>query len=467
MGPKPRILIADDEPVTMELVVERLVAEGYEVEMVSGGKEAVETAGNSSFKVVLTDLWMPDMSGMEVLAHFVKHYPETPVIVLTGFGTIVTAVEAMKHGAYDYLSKPANLDEIVLTLKRAIEHKDLKEENAARRILEQLRPDRLIGQSVPMQHLYRIVKRVAKTDSTVLVTGESGTGKELIANAIHNQSPRRDMPFVPINCGAIPEELLESELFGHEKGAFTGAFRERRGRFELANKGTVFLDEIGEMSPKLQVKLLRFIQETKFQRVGGSRTVEVDVRILAATNKDLERAVAENKFREDLFYRLNVIPIHVPPLRERAGDIAVLIQHFLKQHCLKKNIAQKRMSEAAIASLEQYDWPGNVRELENVIERLVILTDTDEIQFQDLPKRMQAAEPALEHAEAACSIELGQDGINLKETLDNLENRLIIDALQRAGGVKNKAAKLLGLNRTTLIEKMKKKQIDFPLSGVI
>ncbi|MGA2937095.1 MAG: sigma-54 dependent transcriptional regulator [Syntrophobacteraceae bacterium] len=461
---KPRILIADDEPLTLELVVERLQAEGYEVEVVSDGNEAIEAAGKSSFKLVLTDLLMPGMGGMEVLAHFVKHYPETPVIVLTGFGTIETAVEAIKRGAYDYLSKPANLDEISLTLKRAINHKDLKEENVALRsqIQEQHRPDRLIGQSSAIHHLYRIIKRVAKTDSTVLITGESGTGKELVANGIHYQSPRRDMPFVPINCGAIPEELLESELFGHEKGAFTGAFKERRGRFELANKGTVFLDEIGEMSPKLQVKLLRFLQETKIQRVGGSRTVEVDVRILAATNKDLERAVAESQFREDLFYRLNVIPIHVPPLRERTGDIALLIQHFLKQHCLKKNIPQKQMSEAAIESLEQYDWPGNVRELENVIERLVILTDTDEIQLLDLPKRMQVTQQP-----EATHIELGQDGINLKETLDTLENRLIVDALQRAGGVKNKAAKLLGLNRTTLIEKMKKKQIDFPSSSLL
>jgi transcriptional regulator with GAF, ATPase, and Fis domain len=265
------------------------------------------------------------------------------------------------------------------------------------------------------------------------------------------------MPFVPINCGAIPEELLESELFGHEKGAFTGAFKERRGRFELANKGTIFLDEIGEMSPKLQVKLLRFLQETKFQRIGGSRTIEVDVRILAATNKDLERAVAQNEFREDLYYRLNVIPIHVPPLREREGDVRLLIQHFLDRHCRKKNIPPKRMSPGAMASFEQYEWPGNVRELENMIERLVILTDPEEIQIHDLPARMQAAQQVEPRV-----IELGEDGINLKETLDDLENRLILDALQRAGGVKNKAAKMLGLNRTTLIEKMKKKQIDFP-----
>ncbi len=459
MALKPRILIADDEPVTLELIVERLQMEGYEVEVVSGGQQAIEAAEKSTFKVVLTDLSMPDMGGMEVLAHFTTHYPETLVIVLTGFGTVATAVQAMKRGAYDYLSKPANPDELVLTLKRAVEHKELKEENVVLRsqIQEHNRIGRLIGQSQPMQQLYRIIRRVAKTDSTVLVTGESGTGKELIANAIHYQSARRDMPFVPINCGAIPEELLESELFGHEKGAFTGAFKERRGRFELANKGTIFLDEIGEMSPKLQVKLLRFLQETKFQRIGGSRTIEVDVRILAATNKDLERAVAQNEFREDLFYRLNVIPIHVPPLRERESDVRLLIQHFLDRHCQKKNIQLKRMSTAAMASFEQYEWPGNVRELENMIERLVILTDTEEIQVHDLPARMQAAqqvEPRI--------IELGEDGINLKETLDDLENRLILDALQRSGGVKNKAAKMLGLNRTTLIEKMKKKQIDFP-----
>ena len=401
---------------------------------------------------------MPGIGGLDVLAYFTRNCPETLVIVLTGFGTVETAVEAMKRGAYDYLSKPANLDEIVLTLKRAIELKDLQDENVLLRtqVEDHQRIDRLIGQSSAMQTLYRIIRRVSKTDSTVLVTGESGTGKELIANAIHFHSTRHDMPFVPINCGAIPEELLESELFGHEKGAFTGAFKERRGRFELAHKGTVFLDEIGEMSPKLQVKLLRFLQETKFQRIGGSRTIEVDVRIVAATNKDLERAVTENEFREDLFYRLNVIPIHVPPLREREGDIPLLIQHFLKQHCQKKDIPQKKMSRAAIESLELYDWPGNVRELENVIERLVILTDNDEIQVGDLPKRMQIPQQV-----EVKRIELGNDGINLKETLDELENRLILDALQRSGGVKNKAAKLLGLNRTTLIEKMKKKQIDF------
>jgi len=454
---KHRILIADDEPITLEFVVDRLQQEGYEVEVVTCGEEAIEASKTTNFKVVLTDLSMPGIGGMGVLEHFTANFPETLVIVLTGHSSVETAVEAMKRGAYDYLSKPANMDEILLTLKRAVELKDLKEENVLLRSqIQEKRMDRLIGQSAPMQNLYRIIRRVAKADSTVMITGESGTGKELIANAIHYYSDRRDMPFVPINCGAIPEELLESELFGHEKGAFTGALKERRGRFELAHRGTVFLDEIGEMSPKLQVKLLRFLQETKFQRIGGSRTIEVDVRILAATNKDLEKAVTDGSFREDLFYRLNVIPIHVAPLREREGDIPILIEYFLKQHCQKKAIPPKKISPAAAGSLRLYDWPGNVRELENVMERLVILTENDEIDVQDLPRRMQVQQQI-----EIRRVELGEEGINLKETLDELENRLILDALQRAGGVKNKAAKLLGLNRTTLIEKMKKKQIDF------
>ena len=459
MSAPPRILFVDDEPLTLDLVVERLQEEGYEVQVAANGSEAIAAAKRAGFNVVLTDLSMPGVSGLELVAHFTEKYPETLVIVLTGFGTIETAVEAMKRGAYDYLSKPANLDEIVLTLKRALELKDLKEENLLLRshIQEHHRLHEMIGQSQAMQGLYKIIRRVAKTDSTIMVTGESGTGKELIANAIHFYSNRRDMNFVPINCGAIPEELLESELFGHEKGAFTGAIRERRGRFELAHKGTVFLDEIGEMSPKLQVKLLRFLQETKFQRVGGSRTIDVDVRIIAATNKDLEKAVADSQFREDLYYRLNVIPLHIAPLRERNGDVPLLVEHFLSQHCRKKDISLKTISRAALSSLVQYDWPGNVRELENVIERLVILTDNDEIQVQDLPKRMQVEEPVEME-----QIELGEGGIDLKQLLDDLENRLIWDALQKSGGVKNKAAKMLGLNRTTLIEKMKKKQISFP-----
>lgn len=456
-----RILLVDDSKTTLELISERLEQEGYGVHCASSATEAFTKASQNSYDIVITDLVMPKADGMEVLAHFTEHYPETIVILLTGYATIETAVEAMKRGAFDYLTKPAKLDEISLVLKRAQELIALKAENVLLRsqLQELHRFDRMVGRSRPMQALYKIIERVAKTDSTVLILGESGTGKELIANAIHSSSPRRDKPLVPINCGAIPEELMESELFGHERGAFTGALKERKGRFELANWGTVFLDEIGEMSQKLQVKLLRFLQERKFERVGSSRTIEVDVRVLAATNKDLEEEVAASKFREDLFYRLNVIPIHVPPLRERTGDIPLLVQHFLLQHCQKKEIPQKTMSSATLDVLLHYDWPGNVRELENVIERLVILVEADEIQVDDLPPRMRRHESS----EARPLMEIGDEGVDLKKILDDLENHLILEALKKSGGVKNKAANLLGLNRTTLIEKLKKKRIHFPL----
>jgi len=455
-----RILLVDDSRATLELISERLDQEGYGVHCASSAAEAFTRASQTSYDIVITDLVMPQAGGMEVLAHFAEHYPETIVILLTGYATIETAVEAMKRGAFDYLTKPAKLDEIVLVLKRAQELTALRAENVLLRsqLRELCRFDRIIGKSHPMQALYKMIERVAKTDSTVLILGESGTGKELIANAIHLSSPRRDKPFVPINCGAIPEELMESELFGHERGAFTGALKERKGRFELANWGTVFLDEIGEMSQKLQVKLLRFLQERTFERVGSSRTIEVDVRVIAATNKDLEHEVAEARFREDLFYRLNVIPMLVPPLRERSGDIPLLVHHFLQQHCQKKEIPLKTMARNAIEILLHYEWPGNVRELENVIERLVILVETDEIQVEDLPQRMRRQEVASAHP----LMEIGEEGIDLKKILDDLENHLILEALRKSGGVKNKAAGLLGLNRTTLIEKLKKKRIHYP-----
>jgi len=456
------ILLVDDNPTTLEVTVEGLKEEGYDVEVASSGEEGISKAGGKSYDIVITDLAMPGMNGMDVLAHLTERHPEITVVVLTGYGTIETAVEAMKRGAFEYLTKPAKLDEILLVIRRAQEIRTLKAENTFLRsqLQDQYRFEKIVGQSLPMQQLYRMMQRVAKTDSTVLVTGESGTGKELIANAIHYGSERRDNPFVPINCGAIPEELLESELFGYEKGAFTGAFKTRKGRFELANKGTAFLDEIGEMSPKLQVKLLRFLQERKFERIGDSRSIEVDVRIIAATNKDMEKAVADGEFREDLYFRLNVVPIHVPPLRRREGDIPVLVQHFMRQHCEKMSITPKRVSKEALKCLESYEWPGNVRELENLMERLLILTESDEIGVHDLPQRMR------HKADSSFSLqlELGEEGIDLKKTLDELESRLILEALKRTGGVKNQAAKALGLKRTTLIEKMKKKRIEYPSS---
>jgi len=459
----PKILVVDDEPLTLELIVESLGAEGYTVDAASNGVDAIDKAKSTAYDAVITDLVMPGMDGMEVLQHFTENYPDSIVIVLTGYGTIETAVQAVKRGAFDYLTKPAKLDEITLILKRAQELKSLKAENVLLRsqLQERTTFKKIIGQSSPVHALYRTIQRVSKTDSTVLITGESGTGKELIANAIHYSSERRDKPFVPINCGAIPEELLESELFGHERGAFTGALKDRKGRFELAHQGTVFLDEIGEMSQKLQVKLLRFLQEKKFERIGGSRIIQVDVGIIAATNKNLEKAVTDGEFREDLFYRLNVIPIHVPPLREREGDIPLLIHHFLRRHCTEKEVPLKRISKEALEALENYKWPGNVRELENLIERLVILTEGDDIQLEDLPTRIRQALP--KRACPQVAFEITKEGIDLKKTLDDLEDRLIMDALKRAGGVKNKAAQLLGLNRTTLIEKMKKKKLTYTL----
>lgn len=455
-----KVLLVDDELLALELISENLQKNGYLVDLASSGSEALDRAKRKSFDVMVTDLAMPGMSGLELLSHFQQNYPDTAVIVLTGFGSIETAVEAVKKGAFDYLTKPANMDEILLALDRIQELKMLKAENVMLRsqLQERYQFENIVGRSVPMEALYKTVRRVAKADSTVLLIGESGTGKELIANAIHFSSDRRNKPFVPINCGAIPEELLESELFGHERGAFTGALKERKGRFELGHQGTVFLDEIGEMTPKLQVKLLRFLQERKFERVGGTRTMQVDVRILAATNKDLEKAVRDGEFREDLYYRINVIPIRIPPLRERDGDIPLLAQHFLKCHCSDKGIPPKKLSNSAMAALEGYEWPGNVRELENLMERLVILTEEDIIELSDLPDRVrQQQQPSRSLAYPS----IDGAGIDLKQILDDLESKLILEALRKANGVRAKAAQLLSLNRTTLVEKIKKKNLTY------
>lgn len=454
-----RILIADGSPVELLALSERLAEAGFTVDQATCAAEIFAKVAQRFYDVVVTDLNMPEVDGLAFLSQLAEHSPDTAVIILTGHGSIESAVEAMKKGAFDYFSKPADLETLVLAIQRAQEFMTFKAENVLVRSQLQgcYRFDNIIGQSKPMQELFRMIQRVARTDSTVLIMGESGTGKELIANAIHHHSVRADRPFVPINCGAIPEELMESELFGHERGAFTGALRERKGRFEIAHGGTVFLDEIGEMSPKLQVKLLRVLQERKFERVGSSRTIEVDVRVIAATNKNLEDSVASGKFREDLYYRLNVIPFHVPPLREREGDVRLLVQYFLQQHCHKKDIPLKGINKAALESMHSYNWPGNVRELQNVIERLVILTDNDEIQAEELPARMREMKPS----GPPTLVNLGSNGIDLKKTLDDLEYHLILEALKKAQGVKNQAAKYLGLNRTTLIEKMKKRKITY------
>ncbi len=452
------ILVVDDSPDIRFTMSEVLRAKGFSVESASDGQEAIDILDNRFFDIVLTDLSMPRKTGMDVLRFVTQHSPETICIIITGFGSIQGAVEALKMGAYDYLCKPIKPDEVTILIDKALELRDLKRENKS--LKKELKTrygfENIVGSSKAMQEVFGLVEKVADTDSTVLITGESGTGKELIAHAIHYASDRKDGPFIPVNCAAIPEELLESELFGHEKGAFTHAIKTRIGRFELANKGTIFLDEIGEMSPSLQVKLLRVLQERKFERVGGVKTISVDIRVVSATNQDLEIAVKEGRFREDLFYRLNVIPIHVPPLRERRSDIPLLAKHFLKKYCSGKKRCVEGITDEALDILTRYDWPGNVRELENIMERMVILANGKMITKDDLPYQILEKTGGVPGQAIPGDLEFPEDGLSLSQAVSELEKRLILKALERTGGVKNRAAKLLKMNRTTLIEKMKK-----------
>ncbi|HID96671.1 MAG TPA: sigma-54-dependent Fis family transcriptional regulator [Thermodesulfobacteriaceae bacterium] len=459
------VLVVDDSPDIRDIMAEVLKDEGFTVELASDGKEAEEKISKRFFDIVLTDLSMPRKDGMELLCFLRKNCPETICIIMTGYGTIQGAVEAMKQGAFEYLTKPVKPEEVMVVIDKAMDVRALKRENQTlRQAIRTLSgSDRIIGSSEAMQQVFRLVERVAATNSTVLITGESGTGKELIAHAIHYASDRKDKPFIPVNCAAIPEELLESELFGHEKGAFTHAIRTRIGRFELANKGTIFLDEIGEMSPALQVKLLRALQERKFERVGGVKTIQVDIRVVAATNIALEKAVREGKFREDLYYRLNVIPIHVPPLRKRRSDIPLLIEHFLQKFCGKKKTCVNGIEKNALDCLVAYNWPGNVRELENIIERVVILSNGPKISLDDLPESIlkSAGKYPVSYITSSLTT-LPAEGFSLSAAVESLEKSLIIQALERTGGVKNRAAKLLQMNRTTLIEKMKKQKLMTP-----
>ncbi len=449
-----RILIADDEERNREFLKELLEIEGFEVETANDGKDALEILEEMDFDLVLTDLKMPKADGLAVLEALQRINPQAVAIVFTGYGSIDTAVKAMKLGAYDYITKPLKIEEIMIVVQRALEHRKLTLENAMlrRQLKRKYKFDNIVGDSEKMQEVFRLVEKIANTDSTVLVYGESGTGKELIARAIHFNSDRRERPLIPVNCGAIPEELLESELFGHEQGAFTGATRTRIGRFELGNGGTIFLDEIGDMSPALQVKVLRVLQEHEFERVGGMKTIKVDIRVIAATNKDLEKHVAEGRFREDLFYRLNVIPITLPPMKERRSDIPLLVNHFIQMYNAKNKHRITGVSPEAMELLMNYDWPGNVRELENMIERIVILKGEEMIDPSDLSEKVLASTPRSLHP----SIKIPEGGISFNTAITEFERELILQALNRTNWVKNKAAKLLNLNRTTLVEKMKK-----------
>lgn len=453
-----KVLVVDDEQSVLISISMIIRQKGYEVVTAETGAEAIELAESSYFNLLITDLFLPDTDGIELLKKITQIHPTIKSIVLTGNGSIETSVQAMKAGAEDYLLKPFRNDEVLLTVERILEKQVLQKENIAlkRSLKKKYKFDNIVGNSEVMQKLYRVIEKVADTNSTVLILGASGTGKELVAKTLHYNSSRATHAFVPVHCGAIPENLLESELFGHEKGAFTGAIACRLGRFELANSGTIFLDEIGDMSPQLQVKLLRVLQEREFERVGGTKTIKVDIRIIAATNKNLEKAVEERSFREDLYYRLNVIPINVPPLKDREGDILLLINYFLDYFNKTKEKNITGISPAALSILKSHSWPGNVRELENVVERLVIMVGEGEIGTDDFSDNLAKGIRKV----SVNNFHLPEDGIDFMTVVNDFENNLILQAMHRASGVKNKAAKLLRLNRTTLVEKIKKKKLD-------
>ena len=441
-----RILVVDDEPAQRELVSGFLRKRGFEVDEAAGGQAALARFTQEPFDLVLTDQRMPDLSGLDLLQRLRAVTPEAAVIVMTAYGTIETAVGAIKAGATDYLSKPINLDELLHRIEQVRERQRLLGENRELRaaLEERHRVEGIIGDSGRMQEVLSLVRRVAGSDATVLIRGESGTGKELIARAIHHASPRAAGPLVAVNCAALPEGLLESELFGHEKGAFTGAAASRKGRFELADGGSIFLDEIGDLPLHLQVKLLRVLQERQFERVGGTRTIPVNVRVLAATHRSLEALVREGRFRDDLYYRINVVTLLLPPLRERREDLPPLIEHFLTRFAGKNGKTIRGLTREARDALLRYDYPGNVRELENLIERAVVLTRDEVIGKSDLPLTLdeQTAE-----SDAPAGLVAAAEG---------LERRMIRDALSRAGGVQTRAAELLGISERVLRYKLRK-----------
>ena len=454
------VLVVDDDPAVRDVLQEALMQEEYSVSTAEGGAAAIQAVKDSVVHIVITDFQLPDIDGLEIIDRLAKLDSKILPIMMTGFGTIETAVRAMKSGAFDFITKPFDLEAAAAVVRKAAEFLRLRQENHLLRkvVRDQYRLEQLVGASQPIQEVMEFVQKVADSDSTVMIQGESGTGKELVARMLHFNSFRKDRPLVPVNCGAIPENLLESELFGHEKGAFTGATHSRMGRFELANGGTIFLDEIGEMSLPLQVKLLRVLQEREFERVGGSRTIHVDVRIVAATNQDLETLVEEKRFRKDLFYRLNVIPIVIPPLRERRSDIPLLIDHFLTRFNQSKHTEISGLAPDAIRTLTEYDWPGNIRELENMIERLVVLKKRGVLSIGDLPEKICRRASGSELTERF--IRFNEDGINLSSEVELYEKHLIMEALRKANGVTARAAQLLHLNRTTLVEKLKRKGVD-------
>ena len=446
-----RILIVDDEENFRHMLSVILVKEGYEVETASNGEEGLQKASMSPFDQILCDIRMPRMDGLEFLKEIQKTEVEGTIIVMSAYGTVDIAIEAMKLGAYDYISKPFKPDEIILTLRKAEEREQLRRENQLlrREVAKEYSFENIVSKNEKMQKIFDVIKKVAQYKSTVLITGESGTGKELVARALHYNSERAQNPFIPINCGAIPENLLESELFGHAKGAFTDAIRTKKGLFEEADGGTLFLDEIGELPGPLQVKLLRVLQEGEIRRIGESKSIKVDVRIVVATVKDLTKEVNEGRFREDLFYRLNVLPIHIPPLRERKEDIPLLIHHFINKYnqSMSKNVAG--IDHKALEALMNHKWYGNVRELENTIERAIVLTDRDTIELENLPIEIQ------EFKEVFQLEPLPDEEVSIKKASKTLEINLIKKALKKTKGNHTHAARLLEISHRALLYKIK------------
>lgn len=438
------VLIIDDEKNIREGLAAALEMEGYTVALAADGKQGLARMVKGDIDLVITDLRMPEVSGEQVLAKVAAENPGVPVIVLTGHGSIDSAVEAMRNGAYDFLTKPLNLDQLILIVQRALESRELAIKH--RELLEQLNSrksfESIIGKSAEMQKIFATVRKAADSKASVLITGESGVGKELIANALHNLSPRRDKPLIKVHCAALSENLLESELFGHEKGAFTGAVARKRGRFELAAGGTIFLDEIGEIDQNVQIKILRVLQDKRFERVGGEETIEVDVRVIAATNRDLEKEIADGRFREDLYYRLNVVHIHVPPLRERRDDIPLLIASFLQEFAKENGKKIEGIDARARSALYKFDWPGNIRQLRNCLESAVVMCSSSVITLEDLPPSIAGS-----GEDALISIPAG---IPMEEA----EKILIQQNLAINKGNKSKTADILGIGRKTLHRKL-------------
>ncbi|MBC8432740.1 MAG: sigma-54-dependent Fis family transcriptional regulator [Desulfobacterales bacterium] len=445
---KPKILIVDDDSTHRKMLETVLSTDGYNIRQAEDGQAAIAAVEESFYDLILMDIRMNQIGGIEALKGIKEISPEIPIIMMTGYSSVSTAVDALKSGAYDYLTKPLDIDELKILVNNALHHHQLQQENIylKERLEDRFDFSNIIGKSSEMGKLFETIALVAPSEATVLINGESGTGKELIANAIHQNSIRKEKPMIKVNCAALPETLLESELFGHEKGAFTGALKSRQGRFKLAHKGSIFLDEIGEMAPQTQAKILRVLQEREFEPVGSSNTIRVDTRVIAATNKNLKEEIKEGHFREDLFYRINVVSISVPPLRNRREDIPLLAIFFLKRYAEKNRRLIKGFTPRAIDVLMRYEWPGNIRELENMVERAVIMTRSDTITTAELSDTLQA----LDYEEQQSRIDLSP-GRSLKD----VEKEMILRTLEMAEGNRTHTAKILGISRRTLQLKLK------------